>query len=104
MARRRSPVARPAAASVPSSSPAADASPSQTLAVRSRALAALALDVLTVAAYGPAFRAGFIWDDDDYVTDNATLESLDGLSRIWLEPGAVAQYYPLTFTSLWLEH
>jgi tetratricopeptide (TPR) repeat protein len=60
--------------------------------------------VLTVVAYGPAFRAGFIWDDDDYVTDNATLESLDGLGRIWLEPGAVAQYYPLTFTSLWLEH
>src|SRR5207244_13160763 len=29
---------------------------------------------------------------------------LDGVRRIWLEPGAVPQYYPLTFTSLWLEH
>src|SRR5262249_35054753 len=27
-----------------------------------------------------------------------------GLSRIWFEPAASPQYYPLTFTSLWLEY
>jgi Flp pilus assembly protein TadD len=67
-------------------------------------VAAFALVVLTAVAYGPAYRADFIWDDDDYVTDNAALDSLGGLARIWTVPGAVPQYYPLTFTSFWLEH
>lgn len=64
---------------------------------------AVLLIALTFAAYLPAWRAGFIWDDDDYVTANVTLRSLDGLRRIWLEPGAVPQYYPLTFTTFWVE-
>ncbi|MEW6270859.1 MAG: O-GlcNAc transferase, partial [Thermodesulfobacteriota bacterium] len=55
-------------------------------------------------AYLPALDNGFVWDDDDYVTANSTLRSLDGLRRIWLEPGAVPQYYPLTFTTLWLDY
>ena len=67
-------------------------------------VAALALVALTAVAYGPAYRADFIWDDDDYVTDNAALDTLGGLVRIWTVPGAVPQYYPLTFTSFWLEH
>src|SRR5262245_23120531 len=54
----------------------------------------------TVLAYLPALRNGYVWDDDAYVTANTTLRTLDGLRRIWLEPGAVPQYYPLTFTSL----
>ncbi|HMP75596.1 MAG TPA: tetratricopeptide repeat protein [Kiritimatiellia bacterium] len=62
----------------------------------------LALAVL--AAYGPAYHAGFIWDDDDYVTRNETLREPGGLARIWFEPGATPQYYPLTFTSFWLEY
>jgi tetratricopeptide (TPR) repeat protein len=98
MARRRPSVARPAAAPTRS---AASASASR---ARPSAWAGLALCLLTVVAYAPAFRADFIWDDDDYVTDNATLDDAAGLARIWLEPGAVPQYYPLTFTSLWLEH
>jgi tetratricopeptide (TPR) repeat protein len=64
----------------------------------------LGLLVLTVIAYLPALQGGFIWDDDDYVTKNQTLRSIDGLRRIWLEPGAVPQYYPLTFSSLWTEY
>ena len=42
------------------------------------AVPALALGLLVVAAYGPALRAGFIWDDDAYVTANATLRAVDG--------------------------
>jgi tetratricopeptide (TPR) repeat protein len=68
------------------------------------ALAALGLVVLTAVAYAPAFRAGWVWDDDSYVTANAALRTADGLRRIWTEPGAVAQYYPLTFTTLWLDY
>jgi len=66
--------------------------------------AAAALVLLTLAAYVPAMQGGFVWDDDAYVTANRTLRSADGLRRIWLEPGAVPQYYPLSFTSLWLEY
>lgn len=76
--------------------------PSRRLAIGP--LAALALVALTLVAYVPAMRGGFVWDDDDYVTANRTLRSVDGLRRIWVEPGAVPQYYPLTFTSLWIEH
>jgi protein O-mannosyl-transferase len=55
--------------------------------------------LMTVTAYVPAMQGSFIWDDNYYVTQNPTLRSFDGLRRIWLEPGATPQYYPLTFTS-----
>ena len=64
----------------------------------------LFLLVLTLVAYLPALRCTYIWDDDDYVTENATLPTVDGLRRIWLEPGAVPQYYPLVHTSFWIEY
>ncbi|MDM7913692.1 MAG: O-GlcNAc transferase, partial [Candidatus Eisenbacteria bacterium] len=58
----------------------------------------------TLLAYAPAMRAGFLWDDDDHVTENVALRSLGGLARIWLEPGATPQYYPLVHTSFWIEY
>jgi protein O-mannosyl-transferase len=58
----------------------------------------------TLIAYQPVWHAGFIWDDDKYVTDNPALHSWAGLQQIWLHPGATVQYYPLTFTSFWLEY
>jgi tetratricopeptide (TPR) repeat protein len=65
---------------------------------------ALALFGLLVAAYIPALGAGFIWDDDGYVTGNQTLRSLAGLWRIWFDPSATPQYYPLVHTTFWLEY
>jgi tetratricopeptide (TPR) repeat protein len=59
--------------------------------------------VLTLLAYIPAMQGGFIWDDGGHVT-RADLRSLDGLLRIWFEPGATQQYYPLLHSSFWLEH
>ncbi|MGA2139554.1 MAG: O-GlcNAc transferase, partial [Verrucomicrobiia bacterium] len=67
-------------------------------------LAALALVVVTIVAYQPAWRAGFIWDDDSYVTENPALRSLNGLQGIWSKPGTTRQYYPLVFTSFWVEY
>lgn len=67
-------------------------------------LAAGGLVALTAAAYLPALNAGFIWDDDAYVTGNRTLRDADGLRRIWLDLGATPQYYPFTFTTFWLEY
>jgi protein O-mannosyl-transferase len=58
---------------------------------------------LVVAVYLPSLSAGFIWDDDDYVTENATLRSFGGLKQIWFEPQATPQYYPLVFTTFWIE-
>ena len=58
----------------------------------------------TIIVYLPLRHAGFIWDDDYYVTKNPLLLSLDGLRRIWFEPAASPQYYPLTFTTFWIEH
>ncbi|HEY8995728.1 MAG TPA: tetratricopeptide repeat protein [Lacunisphaera sp.] len=62
-----------------------------------------ALFVLVVLAYQPVFHAGFIWDDDAHVTAPA-LRSWSGLARIWTEPGATQQYYPLLHSLFWLEH
>jgi hypothetical protein len=58
---------------------------------------------LTLAAYVPAMRGDFVWDDDQYVTRNSTLTSVDGLARIWTEIDATPQYYPLVFTTFWIE-
>lgn len=54
--------------------------------------------------YSPSLRGDFLWDDDDYVVNNETLRSLGGLGRIWIEPGAVPQYYPLVHTTFWIEY
>lgn len=58
---------------------------------------------VTLLAYLPAWRAEFIWDDEGHVT-KAELRSVEGLGRIWLEPGASQQYYPVVHTVFWLEH
>ena len=71
---------------------------------RARAAGTFLLLAATALAYLPAFRAGFIWDDPVYVAENHTLRSLDGLRQIWLVPGAVIQYYPLVFTTFWIEY
>jgi tetratricopeptide (TPR) repeat protein len=64
----------------------------------------LFLVVATMIAYQPVWHAGFIWDDVEYITNNLTLHSLDGLRQIWFEPGATVQYYPFTFTTFWVEY
>ncbi|MFB3890547.1 MAG: tetratricopeptide repeat protein [Phycisphaerae bacterium] len=73
------------------------------LPFRHLAAGAAIIAVMTLTAYIPALRGGFVWDDDDYVTHNRCLQDAGGLARIWLAPGAVSQYYPLTYTSFWLD-
>jgi len=67
-------------------------------------LPALGLALLVVIFYLPALHALFIWDDDFHVLQNASLRSLHGLWRIWTEPGATQQYYPLTWSSFWIDY
>ena len=72
--------------------------------IRARPLWAGAfLFIATLAAYAPAIRGGFIWDDDAHVT-KAALQSVDGLRRIWFELGATQQYYPVLHSAFWIEH
>ncbi len=65
-------------------------------------LAAL-LVAATILAYQPAWHAGFIWDDDVYVTNNRLLTAPDGLERIWFSLDSPSQYFPLVYTVLRLE-
>lgn len=54
--------------------------------------------------YRPAFYGQFIWDDDAHVSQNLTLRSVGGLIDIWTKPGAVQQYYPMTYSLFWLQY
>src|SRR5882724_3862302 len=56
-----------------------------------------------VLAYQPAWHAGFIWDDDVYVTENKLLTDPDGLHRIWFSTDSPSQYFPLVYTTFRLE-
>jgi len=71
--------------------------------LRDRWLALLLL-VFTVAAYLPALSAGFIWDDDRYVTNNILLRAPDGLWRIWFSTDSPSQYVPMVYSTFWLEY
>ena len=57
----------------------------------------------TLAAYWPALHGTLLWDDAGHIT-RPDLRSLAGLMRIWFEPGATQQYYPLLHSAFWLEH
>lgn len=54
--------------------------------------------------YIPAYHAGFIWDDDDYLTINPLIVKSGGFTKIW-DPGSGMnqQYYPMLYTSFLAE-
>jgi protein O-mannosyl-transferase len=66
-------------------------------------LLALLLVIVTILAYLPAWNGTPIWDDNAHLT-KPELRSLEGLARIWTQPGATQQYYPLVHTFFWVEH
>ncbi|MCJ7543545.1 MAG: glycosyltransferase family 39 protein, partial [Phycisphaerae bacterium] len=72
--------------------------------IRRGLLPAALILAATVLVYLPSLRNGFIWDDDFYVTDNTNLRSWSGLAAIWTQPTTSPQYYPLVFTTFWIEH
>jgi protein O-mannosyl-transferase len=67
-------------------------------------LLGLVLASAIVLAYQPAWHAGFIWDDDDYIIKNKLLVAPDGLERIWFSLDSPSQYFPLTYTAFRVEH
>ena len=63
----------------------------------------LLLLLTTMLVYQPAWNGGLLWDDDAHIT-RSDLRSADGLRRIWVEPGATQQYYPLLHSAFWVMH
>ncbi len=63
----------------------------------------LVLLAVTALSYAPAWHGTPVWDDGGHLT-RLDLQSLDGLRRIWLSPGATQQYYPVTHTAFWVQH
>ena len=67
----------------------------------------LALGLLVVGSYFPAFFAGFVWDDRVF-TESRAVRDLDGLWRIYFSPAEISKdevhYWPLVYTTFWLEH
>lgn len=61
------------------------------------------LILATALAYQQAWHAGYIWDDDVYVTGNKLLTAPDGLKRIWFSLDSPSQYFPLVYTTLRIE-
>ncbi len=97
------------AASGPDAGPPPSASPAPAGGrgpTRPRVLAVLALGLLVFGSYFPAFLAGFVWDDEAF-TEAAAVRELSGLWRIWSSPRAIeneGHYWPLVYTTFWLEH
>ena len=65
---------------------------------------AAALLVMAMAVYLPAMRGGFIWDDRKNVLNNESLRTTAGLVRTWTRLDENFHYYPLTYTSFWIEY
>jgi protein O-mannosyl-transferase len=81
-----------------------DVSTKNVVAALRRSAPAVLLVLGVIFAYQPAWNAGFIWDDDDYVTHNPLLTAEDGLRRIWFSTDSPSQYFPLVYTTFRLEH
>jgi len=88
---------------VPAPAPPAGAKGSAPRSDRRRIIASAALLVaLVLAAYWPAMRGGFIWDDKGLVSESPLVHAEDGLRRFWTTAEA-PDYWPMTSTTFWLE-
>ena len=66
---------------------------------------AVALVVVTLIAYLPGLRGGFVWDDEAWTSNiSGLLRDFSGLRLMWCKLTALQQYYPLTGTTFWLDY
>lgn len=65
---------------------------------------AVVLAAVTILAYRPALHGGFLWDDDDYIINNALLTAPHAWQRIWFSLDSPSQYFPLTYSTFRVEH
>ena len=97
----------PAAAAEPPLPAAAAETPATRCKPAARtALGVLAIALLIAASYLPTTRAGFLWDDVIFTEHQAVREWSD-IWSIWFSPGHVqneGHYWPVVYTSFWIEH
>ncbi len=71
------------------------------------ALTALALCLAVAISYFPATGADFVWDDV-VLTKARSIHDWSGLWQLWFEPRLLTDYeghyWPLLYTTFWLEH
>ena len=68
-------------------------------------LAAFALCLLVAASYFPALSGGLVWDDSAFQVWQ--VQNLSGIWQIWFVPGSLeheGHYWPILYTTFWLEH
>ena len=66
----------------------------------------LAIALLVAVSYFPALQGGFVWDDVIF-SGEPVIHSPAGLRSIWFSPADIkneGHYWPLVYTSFWLEH
>lgn len=68
-----------------------------------RWLGSLVIVLACFVVYAPSLDGGFVWDDDTHLLLNPVFQE-DGLERIWFHPPQEINYWPVTFTTYWLEH
>jgi tetratricopeptide (TPR) repeat protein len=67
-------------------------------------LCAVFLLLVLFVVYSPALHGSYLWDDSRHIPDRPSLYTPTGLKLIWTQPGYTQQYYPLMFTTVWVEH
>ena len=74
---------------------------------RQDVLALVTLCLMAVISYLPAMLwGGFVWDDNKYIVEAELVRELSGLLELWFSPATHVEvhYWPLTYTTFWLEH
>ena len=70
------------------------------------ALATLAISLVVAVIYFPALQGDFVWDDVIF-SEEPVIHSPGGLGSIWFSPADIryeGHYWPLVYSSFWLEH
>ena len=70
------------------------------------ALTVLILGVLVGVSYFPALLGGFVWDDVIFA-EEPVVQRWSGLWNIWFSPADIkneGHYWPVVYTTFWLEH
>src|SRR5580658_6605696 len=72
---------------------------------RTRLLGLIVIVLLGVLSYWPALSGQFVWDDNSWTTEILPiLRDFSGLEKIWFQPTALQQYYPLSGTTFWIDY
>ncbi len=80
--------------------------------LRRDAFAVLVLGVLVAVIYFPATQAGFVWDDS-IMRNLVAVSTWGGIWDLWFDPAGAyleggtrkeGHYWPLLYTTFWLEH